>query len=584
MEAPPPSPPPLLLALARDNAAASLPVADVARLRALNEEDRLEMVNDGRGDPVGRLLEHYATLHAALDEAWSRAPQCTAVSRAEFDLWVGAATVVAGRAWAWHAQVRCLVRPQMTRALRDAFAVSWLGVMSSLLYVRVLEACRDDGEYDPWPLALLMRADENRYVRALASTPGRTNVVLSAEPVGRYSVRTWLYAFEALVETRSHTGWTPASADYFGALVLRYADLLLVRPNTGGGGGGGTAVVPTAEERRVYDHPLLCRSSSPVVPPAGTGAAASSAPLPLPPFLRPEFLFKCERRMFYAMRHNAAALSFFRARTPQRQSRSNAWRAEVLRALVAFVTSVATNTLLRTMVIDEVRSAFMGRHVLPGESEEVAFQQQLAPDRVPDADTVLYEMRRDTFMALQPLQKAAIRELVEHWASAMIKELEKDQQSTAAEAAAAEPDWDQVAAQRPAGERAAVMVVERCLDVWLHFASHRTFTFGGQSFVDDASREPPRDCPPMSPQAALAGCQGRAPVFVAVGQLYACVDLTEAEDALDIDTMQPHGQRLDVLVTPHFVDALARWLSVAVRIGRVSRSSIHDDLAILLDA
>jgi hypothetical protein len=527
-----------------------------------DDEDRLEHVNNNEGgdkskDPLVITVTWYGKAYASLLLAIECAKQYTTLIEWEAsnaDRFIKLAAGAADWFNTKHEFVRGIMSPRASALIVQVVSASWRCLMQSLLLLRALEACRDDGgQYDGLTLLLTERANEMTYPQALVHAQ-RGNIIVSTDEIAHYSVNEWSVAFEALMDSiYQTTGWTVGARRYLNALVARYAVLLR----------GDAADI--AKGRACYDNGTLC-----IRPPG-----LANRLLPLPGLLGDGFVVEMERKLFHAMRHSTAANGFYRRGKLVR--RSVVWRRRALAALVSYVVTIDKDRTVHIALVEAVRNALMGREILPGEFEQSLYMGQGAGSintstARGEPDMVLFDLRRDEFMALQPLQTASMAELCNLWVSSYYLEEE-------VEGVNDDAWWEAVACRRAKRERLALLILQHALDLRFPFSRH--------GYFDDSSADPPYDAPPRTPMDALGLFEGRLPIFVAISHLYAVIDDAQndrEEDAMDIDE-QPTTTTTNYItyVTPHLPDAIALWIERAIANRCVELDQVHSALLPLLE-
>jgi hypothetical protein len=564
----------------------SLPVKFVQAC-SWDDEERLEFRHSKPGkrqkDPLAVTLQLYTNIYEKLNLAWEcvkRYSQLVSFHADNPTRFITMATGAANWLWTQHNTIRTVISPKAPKGVVDVVTASWRCVVRTLLLVRVLEACRDDGgRYEGgWPLCLILRATENSYVLRY---PG--NIAVSNELIGRYSVNEWDTALKALLEAMHQTGWTPGARIYLNTLVARYATLLR------------GDLEDIEEKQACYNNPKLCIRPS--------QSALEKRTTPLPGLLSPAFVIEMERYLYYSMRHNMAAYCFYK--NGELLVRSHAWRLQALEAMGKFISSMVKESA--SSLIDLVQDAIMGRCLMPGEYDRFLYTPNAAhaTDMVQreDSETALETMRKEVYMDLQEAFDAPIDSLYQEWATVYAKlpnvpvgSVFFEQEEGDPDPAQPDPDgwWETIACRRPKGEALALLVIEKSLSVHFDHVKASLHSLSNRGHLDDCSLCPPRDAPPRTPEDALLAFRQKVPLFVNISRVYAVLDEVEEEeeeevDAMDIDSepivqqqQQPRAPRKVTRITPHLIDAIAHWLTALVAHKHITLNQVHPDLIPLL--
>jgi hypothetical protein len=447
-------------------------------LLATSEDDRDERRLNLLGDPLSDALQVVRDMSAARDAAWRLA--CAS----HMDVLTPLVRPAAARAWATHLHLRDVPPHSLDEpkeedeeqgwTLIKLVLCSWRTALAFLLLLDVVESSRehDQGVYQRTPLRLLDAADAFVYPAVVAA---RVFIAVSAATVSSYTLNTWENAVFTFLDAYDATGWTPGADEYFHALVMRWAQLVLSDHED--------------EPDSAYDNRTACDLST-------------------PQRLRDRFVLLQERRLVAPMRHCASARVWYaagRERTPR-----NVPRQQLLDAWVAFV---AGQEELEQRVHENVLRRFMR----PGDLDEAAFAH-LDEDGDNDMDGILDKMRADVFATLRAIHATGVTALITAWA---------DSARAAAHLDPVDADsWEHVACMRPALEHVALLIFETALDLWFASHQHLTWRFRAHAFIDDqsqASAEVRR--PPVSPAAMHKSLgAGQTPGFVAISRLYGMVD------------------------------------------------------------
>lgn len=493
---------------------------------------------------------------------WDASPR----SRKKF---LAALRLLRSCAWAWHQRARVVISPDMEKVRGMVFSCSWFTYMSATLLLRSVEAnIADRGvQLVRSPLLFMERADENSFVHHLLSAQ-QANIVLSPDRVGAYTVQVWKETLDGLWDAINRYGLTPSSARLYDALTLRYAAWLVHDE-------ADYEHVSEKELNRVFSHWTLCHDSADRNAPdeendddgeyddtytgplpqhaQGLAPMMTEGLLPLNERLRVSFVIHGEMMLFHGIRY----IESMRAFTGHPEARplimAEALRRQSAKAIVDLAKHILSNSALTTEANETVKSLLMRRHLRPGDAETAMFEAGSRIGLFVEGDEVMYDINRVEFMRLnKDVLPLDLGEHLTNWYLALDRSM-----ALPFTGANDDREWDAIAAQRPRTERAAFVVLETALDIFLRVrrvpqsdCSLRKF-----AYADDAGLVPPLDAPPSSPEDACLAvarndCKKGTPLFVAMAHVY-CVVLPGADN----ESVKR------VLYTPHLVDALATWLA-----------------------
>ncbi len=536
-----------------------------------NSEERFEYMNRTKlADPIVRATRYYEMIEGKLSVAWHCVRNYTnlvTLDPGNSTQFIRLATELVQWLWTVHMHdIRILARPSSKLPVVTLVAASWRCTIIALRLVRVIETLRDDGgAFDGWTLLLTKRANEMSYPLAVA-TLAKQNIIMSDSVIGSYSVNEWDVACLTLIDSINSTGWTPGARDYFNALMARYGMLLH----------GDEQDIKAG--RKCYNHTTLCIRA----PQLATRIQ------PLPGLLADSFVIDMERRLFFSMRQNMSATSFYKY--GHIISKSAEWRNTALEATEEFVKSVSEDLALRTIVLEKVRDSIIPRLLYPGEFEQSTYMEQassggIVSNQRGDPDMVLFDLRRDVYMNSQSLQNAKITDLYTMWSKLYSTDAEMLEDAMSHEESPEDIKacwWESIACRRPPYERVALLVIQKIVDISLIAAGVKDeFTLSRCGFFEDSAMDPPWDAPPRTPADAWYIFHGQAPIFVNTAHLYAIIDKNEEiEDAMDIDTPR---EEFVTHITPHLIDAIAIWLQCSLRNKNFTLAQLHTSLLPLVE-
>lgn len=486
--------------------------------------------------------------------------------------------------WRTHTHLRDLVKPDSPPLAREALRTSWVNVCRSvILEAQLRDMIREKTSWMDWTSELDVLPVKAFLFVGTCERYGFP-IVTSDKCIGTYSVRTLMSSLSYLCQALDTHGWTPSAGAYLEALFLRYclivqqpgvelADPLhdmgpwrgsVPPPPEGGGEGEGEGDDDSEDDEGdepIYDEQQVFVKAPPAPPPD---------PRLHPSLLHSGFLDTGERFFFHHMwRHRALESMWFPLlRTPMRVSLQHArarWRYDSgLPRFTHVLTGMWRDPVLQSRMAEDLASFYPYRVLQPGEREQFMFQYREEDDGRGDPYNVLYRLRYDEYARMQQLIKFdaktpsdPTRYLDQYVASerALAQYVMAHYPVPVAPAVAflTEGEWIDLDRVRT---RAGVEH-ERLLLLWFEHAFNKRLAplekniFTSYAYVDDQSLQGDQCRCPASKASFLQHAKNAPewPHFMATWQHYVVVN----------------HQGTHSLCTPHLVDAVGAWLTLARR-------------------
>ncbi len=554
----------------------------IATESSWDDQVRIDSMDRDRTDIIFELNKSVAQMHRLLEAGWDvlHDTRSTWDTPQRLPVFKGAIRILCDLANDLHGRGRVVLPPDLEKSRSLVFAASWAMVVSAQLLSASLTANVEDAGLfiKRPPLTLMKRIGDYSYVKHLLLAQ-RASMVISKSPVEKFSVTQWKFSLDGLCLAIHRFGLTPSAGAMLEALFHRYALWLIHDPADYDG-------KKEDELDAIFDHWVLCRPVPRDVGPDGDDADPMLGPMAedlrlLKPILRESdlalnprqrigFVIQPENIFFYTRRHHVA----FQAHLTHPLARpivlSERWRRAALSALSEFVTAVLMHSHMKTEAIETIKNLILRRHLMSGEAERAHFESGSVINVDVDADSVLYDMRRDEFVRMQkdvlPLE---IHAYFEKWAQEVAPAL-----ALPFTALHSDDEWDRIAAARPITERSAFLVFESAFDCLMKFmgVNNDECSLREFDYPDDAGIVPPYDAPPATPEIAAsatikaaATCRG-TPALVCLAHAYMVV----------VSEPAATGRVQRVHVSPHLLDALGVWLATCSKRAtlRLDRSPI----------
>ena len=498
-------------------------------------------------------------------------------------------------AWKRHVQLRDILKPTSPEEVKESMRHSWILVCRlHLMQARLRDTLQEKEGLPDWPKELFQRAHEFKF--AVHVNRHRMPMILCDDAVGLYSVNILMVSLTLWIDAVDTYGWSPSAGQYLEALWLRYCLIVHqpareVQPGHDLDEWAGKVVQetddPMEQEEEVpttnnYDDIF----SAPDMPEADP----RMAPAPL----NTAFLEVAERYFFNCWWHHqslqslSSPLSSLPWRIELHQARA-AWRMnQGLPALVKMLQRTLKDPISRDSLMASLATHYPQRMPWVGQKEQM---MHLYPNEAADgeAESMLSRLRPDAYQDLQkvlhldkesnsePMRfvKAYVEQetglahfLCEHYKRPppIINEEGVEEEVPMPFTEAEWLDKDRVRMRlglHP--ERFVLLFIEQALN--RHLASVEEDLFGSNSFLSVRTMDGAKSRPPESLLAGWRFCQQHTlhpwPQFWAIWQNYT--------------VMAPGTSRW--LWTPHLIDALGAWVTLAWWSGEAEQLKSHGVLS-----
>jgi len=483
-------------------------------------------------------------------------------------------------AWVQHTDLRDVVRPDSSTSVRTYLRVSWVVVCRyHIMMQQLLDMRSEKRGFEMWPSCFLKKADDFAFVDAMKTH--RKPIALSPDPIGAYSVRVLMAASSLLCETLDEFGWTPSASDYLRVLSLRYAlivhrplDLLKTRSDLG----QWEASLPTPDDEEATDIEDPVAEEEMVADPT-----QQPEPLLAPAPLCTSFLDTGELLFFHHLWRDHCLLDFYTSlERPLSEGwsliqRRAQWRlTQGIPALRKIMYQALKADAFGNTAIEKLKDFYPSRLIWPGEREKMMFVYPQEAGKG-DPHTILYRLRGDQLTRVQLLMKfEATKDGGQGDAFSFVQRY-LDQEAAVARFILERPhmkdktesQWlDSTILNNRLGvdhERIVLLLFEILFDLRLQIQSEGQCMskFAQNSYVDDRTLERSRARPPYTRSNFQRSVHDDWPLFGAVWYNY----------------LLAAPSRAVIPATPHLVDALSGWFSLAMH----HKASILEPIAFCKD-